>query len=140
VIAQPDWETFYAKWSHLKKAEPPAAGALALEIRVRKVMTPETETVIRKELWYAGNHTGSGKHLRINNPKFNLFWLENLKRLEEIHPDINFDDRLLKAEMNRQLGNMETCLLLLASLNSAIANQIRSQSTGNNLVPFILYL
>jgi hypothetical protein len=60
IIATPSWDEYYQNWSHIKKAEPPTAGALAIELRTRRNMDIETEKIIRKELWFSANHTETG--------------------------------------------------------------------------------
>lgn len=38
TVANPTWYEFNQKWKHIKRAEPPTAGNLALELRTRRKM------------------------------------------------------------------------------------------------------
>ena len=115
VIATPDWDDFYENWFHIKKAEPPTAGSLALELRARKKIDPVSEKIIRKEFWYSVNHTETGKVLFSRNTKFRDFWMESLTRLEKImSPDIDVE-KIIKAEINRNLGRFDICLELFGT-------------------------
>lgn len=132
IVARPDWTDVCQNWSHLKKAEPPAAGALALELRVRKKMTPETEIKIRKEFWYAGNHSEVGRLLLKNNSRFRQFWEQNLEILEQMYRQEEPAERLIKGELNRQMGQFGICLSVLTGLNSEEALAIRENALKSN--------
>lgn len=121
-----------------KKAEPPTAGALALELRVRKQMDERIEKIIRTELWYSGNHTEYGKHLLQNNTRFKAFWLENLQLLNNIMNLTQYNDRLQKAEINRQLSQFETCIKLINSTQDPLAKAIKDQAHLQN--PAVFYI
>ena len=69
IVAEPiSWEDFNENWSHIKKAEPPTSGSLALELRARKNMDYAEELALRKEFWYSGNHSETGRLLMSKNP------------------------------------------------------------------------
>lgn len=123
LVAEPDWDEFQEKWSKLKKAEPPTAGSLALELRARKNMTLEVEKALRKEFWYSGNHTETGRMLMSKNKKFKTYWNESLEKYVELLSDSE-EDLHLKAECHRQLGNFELCIQLISHSNSALAKAI----------------
>lgn len=132
IVATPDWDEFYKNWSHIKKAEPPTAGALALELRTRRNMTTETEKIIRKEFWYAVNHTETGRMLLANNEKFKNFWVNSLIRYEEILDLNNLEEKNIKAEINRNLGRFETCLYLLKGISGVLPEKIRQEALKGN--------
>jgi hypothetical protein len=132
IIATPDWEDFNQNWAHLKKAEPPTAGALALELRARKNMNIETEKIIRKEFWYAANHTEPGRALFANNEKFRNYWISSLIRYEEILNSENPDEIMIKAEINRNLGRFETCLSLLKGISDNLSEAIITEALKGN--------
>ena len=136
IIATPTWDEFYQKWSHLKKAEPPAAGALALELRARRNMDIETEKLIRKEFWYAANHTETGRMLMANNEKFRNFWISSLVRFEEILDSNNPEERITKAEVNRNLGRFETCFSNLEGVSGILPDAIREETLKGNYSVF----
>ena len=132
IIAKPNWEEYYQNWAHLKKAEPPTAGALALELRARRNMNIETEKIIRKEFWYAANHTETGRALFANNEKFRNYWISSLIRFEELLDNNNPDEIIIKAETNRNLGRFETCISLLEGISDNISEVIRSEALNGN--------
>jgi len=125
IVAEPDWNDFQKYWSHLKKAEAPSASALILELRTRRKMDQKQEKIIRQELWYSVNHTEMGKRLIAQNPRFQAFCIDNLHRLENLFSAENPEELLLKAELNRQLGNFEKCIDLLFNEKSSLAGRIR---------------
>jgi hypothetical protein len=131
-IAEPGWDTFQAQWAHLKQAAPPSASALAMEIRIQKCLDAQNEKRIRKEFWYAGNHTETGKYLLKNNQKFNAFWHKSLSHLEQLLTSDIPGELLLKAEINRQLGNFGQCISLLKEVCTQQAISIRKQAENNN--------
>ncbi len=92
LIATPNWSDFNAKWSHLKKASPPTAGALVLELRVRKNLNIDQEIAIRTELWYATNHTTKGQELLSKNEKFKAFCIQSLNKLETLIQPVNTEN------------------------------------------------
>lgn len=125
VIAEPaTWEEFNENWSHIKKAEPPTAGSLALELRARRKMKPAEELALRKEFWYSGNHSETGRMLMKKNPKFKKYWIESLEILETLLSENDEKELLLKAEINRQLGNFEKTIQLLSGAKQTIAKGI----------------
>lgn len=138
IIATPTWDEFYQKWSHIKKAEPPTAGTLALELRARRNMDVETEKLIRKEFWYAANHTETGRMLRANNEKFRNFWITSLVRFEEILDFNNPQETITKAEVNRNLGRFETCLSILEGISGILPDAIREEALKRNCSVFQL--
>lgn len=125
VIAEPaTWEEFNENWAHIKKAEPPTAGSLALELRARKNMEHDAELALRKEFWYSGNHSETGRMLMEKNPKFKKFWMESLEKLENLLSATDERERLLKAEINRQLGNFDRVIQLLSDREQSFAKEI----------------
>lgn len=84
LIAKPTWDEILTVWKEVKWAQPPTAGVLAIELRVRKNLLPEYEIALRKEFWYAGNYTSKGIELRKKNSKFNRFWNESIIRLKDL--------------------------------------------------------
>jgi hypothetical protein len=138
-IASPDWDEFNEKWSHIKKAEAPTAGALVLELRARKKLSPDDEKALRTELWYAGNHSETGKKLKEKNPKFNLFLTENIASLENILFPNNTENILLKAEANRQLGHFDKCIGLIDGLKSPISETIKTAALAGLREPVKVY-
>jgi hypothetical protein len=132
IIATPSWDEYFQNWSHIKKAEPPTAGALAIELRTRRNMDIETEKIIRKELWYAVNHTETGRILYTNNEKFRNFWIESLSRYEELLDLNNPDELITKAEINRNLGRFDICLSLIQGISGVLPEAIRKEALKGN--------
>ncbi|MBN2263294.1 MAG: hypothetical protein JW735_10295 [Prolixibacteraceae bacterium] len=138
LIAAPTIDEYNEKWLDTKKAQPPSAGALALELRVRKNLPYDKEIAIRKELWYAGKHTETGRKMIQNNQRFNQFWLESLNQLEKMLPQTDADILLLKAEINRHLGFYDKTISLLANTKNVIGKEIIARALLENRMPFIL--
>ena len=136
IIAKPDWDEFHEEWSQVKKAEPPTAGSLALELRARKKMSRSEELALRTEFWYSGLHAETGRLLMSKNKKFKQFWEDSLDKLEAILTTDNAKDLLLKAEINRQLGRFSTSIDLLNKLEDPIAKQIVENARKQNSALF----
>jgi hypothetical protein len=128
IVATPEWDEFYRDWSHIKQAQPPASGALVLELRARRNMETAIEKTLRKELWYSALHTEAGRALFSNNAKFRNFWNESLERFDELLDPSNDEERLLKAEVNRQLGRFEQCLSIIGLLQGKIPDAISTEA------------
>lgn len=136
IVDKPDWDTFIEKWSQLKKAEPPTAGALALELRVRKKMDRNFEIALRTEFWYAAIHTETGRLLMSKNKKFKEYWIDSLHKLEALLSEES--EIVLKAEINRQLGNFDTCIKLLENQKDLVSIQIIEKAKEQNVEVFVL--
>ncbi|MFA9390719.1 MAG: hypothetical protein ACERKD_12980 [Prolixibacteraceae bacterium] len=137
IVAEPEsWEDFNENWAHIKKAEPPTSGSLALELRARKNMDHTDELALRKEFWYSGNHSETGRLLMSKNVKFKKFWIESLEKLEDMLEDNDQKETLLKAEINRQLGNFERCIQLLTNRNEPTAIKIKQKAEAKNTALF----
>lgn len=139
IIAEPEnWDDFNENWAHIKKAEPPTAGSLVLELRARKNMEHNAELALRKELWYSGNHSETGRLLMSKNVKFKKFWIESLEILESML-SVNDETELInKAEINRQLGNFEKCLQLIKDINQPIAAKIKQKAESEDSTLFTI--
>lgn len=136
VIARPGWDEFNQKWSQINKAAPPIAGALALELRVRKNILLQHEINLRKELWYSGNHSEKGKLMLTQNEKFNQFWRQNLNALEKLLNVSIEDELLLKAEINRHLARFEMTINLLENTKNALSIQIQQRAMASDSTIF----
>lgn len=136
IIAKPSWTEYNEIWAHLKKAEPPTAGSLALELRARKNMLVNEELSLRLEFWYSGNHSETGRILMSKNEKFRNFWIESLSRLKEILTTENEVNVMLKAEIFRQLGNFNSCIELLKNNSNPFALLIAEQAQKSNSAIF----
>ena len=132
IIAEPDSSDFQKYWLQLKRAEAPSASALILELRTRRKMSLKDEKIIRQELWYAVNHTAKGQQLILQNARFHAFCIDSLERLENLLSGEKSEELLLKAEVNRQLGNFDKCIGILNSENSSLAKNIREAAANEN--------
>lgn len=135
LVARPTWDEFSQNWCHLKKAEPPSAGSLAIELRVRKNMTREIELTLRRELWYAANHTENGRLLLEKNARFKAFYLESLQNMQRILDETNEEELLEKAEILRQLEQFDMAQNLLQVHKSSWAEAIKTQCLLQNNQP-----
>ncbi|MDA3879375.1 MAG: hypothetical protein PF436_03210 [Prolixibacteraceae bacterium] len=117
------------KFPNIKKAMAPTAGTLVLDLRARLHMELDEEVAIRRELWYASQHTSKGCELLERNKKFEAFYQQNLLRLIEC-----VQLPVLKAELNRQAGMFDQCLNCLEnetdSMATLIAQQAKVENTG----------
>lgn len=138
VIAEPDWAEFNQEWSHIKKAEPPTAGSLVLELRARKNMTIAVEKALRIELWGATAHSETGRILMTKNKKFNQFCNESLVKLESILSTSTPEEVLMKAEINRQLKHFDRCIELLNEIDSPIASLITLKAENKESELFVV--
>ncbi|MGF7141044.1 hypothetical protein [Roseimarinus sediminis] len=138
LIAEPEWDEFNEKWSEIRKAEAPTAGALALELRARRNMNTDEALALRREFWYAGVHSETGRLLMSRNKKFEQFWLNSLEQLEAMTGTESNEALRLKAEMNRQLGRFDQCLELLKNLSDKQSRQIAEKAGKKESGVFIL--
>ncbi|MBN1767443.1 MAG: hypothetical protein JXR50_13200 [Prolixibacteraceae bacterium] len=131
VIAKGSLYELLEKYPGIKKATPPTAGALVLDLRARTKISESEEIAIRRELWYAALHTEKGRALLQCNKKFVAFFHQNLMRL------INrVSDTLLQAEIYRQTGAFDQCLDLLQNDSETMAKQIGQQANAKNSMVF----
>lgn len=132
LVARPTWDEFNENWCQLKKAEPPSAGSLAIELRVRKNMTREIELTLRRELWYAANHTENGRLLLEKNERFKAFFQDSLQQMALLLDENIESERILKAEALRHLGQFNEALNLLKHMNSHQVEVMRKQCEQQN--------
>lgn len=131
VIAKGSLHELLEKFPGIKKATPPAAGALVLDLRARTKISESEEMAIRRELWHATLHTEKGRALLQRNKKFVAFFHQNLLRLIN-----NVSDTLLQAEIYRQTGAFDQCLDLLQNETDTTAKQIGQQAKAKNSMVF----
>lgn len=77
---------------------------------------PDEEIYLRKQTWWHGNNR---RRLSYGNPKpLTEIEQRNLLRLLELIPSVEADDRILRAEVSRELGDFDACLGELAGIDS----------------------
>ncbi|MCF8361961.1 MAG: hypothetical protein K9G70_04985 [Prolixibacteraceae bacterium] len=112
-IATGSLDELLEKFPDIKKAMPPTAGTLVLDLRSRMKMETDEETAIRREFWYAARHTEKGQGLLQRNNKFKDFYNQNIEKLIEIMPAKNEHGLLIKAELFRQTGRFQEAIEML---------------------------
>jgi hypothetical protein len=135
-IATGTLDELLEKFPAIKKAMPPAAGTLVLDLRARKNMETVEETAIRREFWYAALHTEKGQGLLQRNKKFKAFYNQNIEKLIEIIPTKNDAGLLLKGELLRQNGCFDKALAVLQKTRSEHARQIEKKARANETNTF----
>lgn len=85
------------------------------------------ETFLRMRLWWNFNdRVRSGEEL-FRNESDRLLWEININKLMELLDYENLNERLMIAELNRNLGNFEKCMEIIASIDSPDLNRIKTQ-------------
>jgi hypothetical protein len=99
------------EWKDLDYAEEPSEDDYNAALHSGVASTPEKERYIRMRLWWRGND-----HIRRgDNTELSEAHLENLRRFEAILSEEDDNQRLMKAEVLRQLSRYDEALHLLNS-------------------------
>jgi hypothetical protein len=94
-----------------KKVQAPAETEL-LDYLVGQVVPRKQEKYLRFRAWWAANDVW--RWLPNPKPAFSNEQVKNLKALSALLDESDSDERIFKAEIARELGNFEECLLLLS--------------------------
>ncbi|HKK80816.1 MAG TPA: hypothetical protein VJ909_01125 [Prolixibacteraceae bacterium] len=131
-VATGTFDELLEKFPGIKKAIPPAAGTLVLDLRARMKMEASEEVAIRREFWYAAQHTDKGRALLQRNKKFGVFYIQNLSKLIEIISTKNEAELLIKAELLRQSEKYNEAILMLQNITSEKARQIEERANAKD--------
>ena len=94
-----------------KKIQAPSEKEL-LDYLVGQALPRKQEKYLRFRAWWAAND--SWRWLPNSTPSFSKEQVKNLKALSALLDESDSDQRIYKAEIARELGNFEECLLLLS--------------------------
>jgi hypothetical protein len=88
------------------------SGKEMLDFLAGPALPKDKEIYLRMRAWWAGNDVGRW----LPNPKstFSKEHVENLKALSALLDESKSDQRIIKAEIAREMGNFEKCLNLLS--------------------------
>jgi hypothetical protein len=76
----------------------------------------EEEINIRRLIWWTYNdRIRKGQNI-FNDEKDELCWLENIKRLKTLLDQSDINQRIMIAEINRNLGDFENCVSIVQSI------------------------
>ncbi len=104
---------------------------LSLQLYILAIESPiytsfEEEFYIRKRLWWHFNdRVRDGKSLFISKFKSQR-WSENINRLMELLDAIYDNEKVMLAELNRNLGKFEKCMDILNSIEDPDFNSIKA--------------
>ena len=76
------------------------------------------EFIIRKLIWWAYNDRTRKAQEIFRDENDELRWIENLKKLKALLDQENLDEKIMIAEINRNLGDFENCILMIQSIDN----------------------
>ena len=80
---------------------------------------PEEEKYIRIRIWWRFNDRARFKKRLFHSEEEKFMWKENLKELLKLLDQKSINERIMNAEINRNLGNFEICESILESIKSS---------------------
>jgi hypothetical protein len=87
----------------------------------------EEERYIRQQIWWAYNDRIRNGQMMFNNEADQLRWKDNAKKLMDLfdHSDIN--QKIMIAEINRNLGAFENCMIIIQSIETDELNWLKEK-------------
>ena len=87
----------------------------------------EEELIIRQEIWWAYNDKiRKGKKI-FSDEKDELLWKENVEELVKLFDPSDINQRIMIAEINRNLGDFENCIRIIQSIENAELNWLKEK-------------
>jgi len=87
----------------------------------------EEEINIRRLIWWTYNdRIRKGQNI-FNDEKDELRWLENIKRLKTLLDQSDINQRIMIAEINRNLGDFENCVSVVQSIVDIDLNWLKEK-------------
>jgi hypothetical protein len=87
----------------------------------------EEELIIRQQIWWA-YHDTTRKGQKIFNDKIDeLRWKENVKKILSLLDQSDINQRIMMAEINRNLGDFENCINIIQSIDNEGLNWLKEK-------------
>lgn len=87
----------------------------------------EEELMIRKQIWWAYNDK-SRKGLEIfNDENDELRWIENVKKLKTLLDQSDINQKIMIAEIHRNLGEFDQCVRIIESIDNDDLNWLKEK-------------
>ncbi len=87
----------------------------ALENKLSKYK--ENELYIRQKIWWGFNDRVRNEKELFNSENDKILWDDNIHRLLDLLDDNDDEQKLMMAEINRNLGNFDNCMEIISSID-----------------------
>jgi hypothetical protein len=77
----------------------------------------EQELIIRQQIWWAYNDRSRMGQKIFNDENDELRWIENVEKLKSILNQSDINQKIMVAEINRNLGDFENCIHIIQSID-----------------------
>ena len=116
-----DWDDdFGDDWEKADRAEFLSLNEYFKTLETGIAKTEEEEFYVRKHIWWKFNdriRSGGNLCYDVNEE---LMWRENCISIQKLLDVSNSDQKIIHAELHRNLGNFEKCLIVLNSIDDNI--------------------
>lgn len=85
------------------------------------------ELIIRKQIWWSYNDRIREGQEIFNDESDELRWLENVQKLKALLDQTDINQRIMIAEINRNLGDFETCINVIQSIDNDELNWLKDK-------------
>jgi hypothetical protein len=115
------------EWQRADNADFPEIGDYYNAINSGIAENKEEEINIRHLIWWAYNdRIRKGQNI-FSDEKDELLWLENIKRLKTLLDESDINQRIMIAEINRNLGDFENCISLIQTIENGELNWLKEK-------------
>lgn len=107
------------EWKNAKEAAWPTMEDFSRALELDLAQTLTEELFIRTNIWW--NYNDRIRHERkefLKTKEEERKWFDNCKRLMVLLDATDIHERIMKAEVNRNLGDFENCMNILSTLGS----------------------
>jgi len=85
----------------------------------------EEELIVRQQIWWSYNDKIRKDQEIFNDEIDELRWSENVQKLKTLLDQSDINQRIMIAEINRNLGDFETCINLIQSIDNDELNWLK---------------
>jgi len=85
------------------------------------------ELIIRQRIWWAYNDKIREGQEIFNDESDELRWIENVQKLKTLLDQSDINQKIMIAEINRNLGDFETCINLIQSIDNDELNWLKEK-------------
>jgi hypothetical protein len=87
----------------------------------------DEELFIRQRIWWSYNDRIREGQEIFNDESDELRWIENVQKLKTLFDQSDINQKIMVAEINRNLGDFETCMNVIQSIDNAELNWLKEK-------------
>lgn len=107
-----------SKWENAQKIDFLEIDDYFIAIHKGIAENKDEESYIRQQIWWAYNDRIRASQEIFSEENDELRWIENLKKLKELIDDSDIYQKILIAEIDRNLGDFESCISIIQSIDN----------------------